>query len=504
LHPAIARPPARPEPALTAHAPRRPGLTLAILSIAAVSYVLQQTLVVPALPTIQRDLDTTNTWVTWVFTGFLLTSAVATPLLGKLGDIHGKRLLLVIAMLVFGAGTIAAALADSIEMLIVARGLQGAAGAIFPLAFGIIRDEFPPERVGVGLGLLSATFGVGGGLGLVLSGVILEHLPWTWLFWIGAIPPAIALVLVWLLVPESPVRTPARLDWWGALTLSVGLAALLVALSEGERWGWLSAATLGAFALSLAALVLWVWVELRVPEPLIDIGMMRERAVFWTNAAAVLAGFAMFGTFLLVPTFVQTGTGLPQDVAALVPYGFSASVIVAGLYLLPASAVMLVVGPVGGMLETRVGARNLTLTGMLILGAGGFMLAGLHANGAEIVVAMTLIGTGVGLVYAMLAKLIIDAVEPAVTGVAMGMNTVMRTIGGVIGGQVGAAILSSQTIEGTGGIPAEGGFTATFALSGAVAVVGAAGCLLIPRHIRRPGTPVPGPALQPVGGRPSG
>jgi EmrB/QacA subfamily drug resistance transporter len=473
---------------------RSPQLTLAILAIASVSYVLQQTLVVPALPTIQRDLDTTNTWVTWVFTGFLLTSAVATPLLGKLGDIHGKRLLLVISMLVFVAGTIVAALADSIQVLILARGLQGAAGAVFPLAFGIIRDEFPPEKVGVGLGLLSATFGVGGGVGLVLSGVILEHLPWTWLFWIGAIPPAIALVLVWLLVPESPVRTPSRLDPWGALTLSAGLAALLVGLSEGERWGWLSAATLGAFAVALAALVLWVWVELRVPEPLIDIGMMRERAVFWTNVAAVLAGFAMFGTFLLVPTFVQTGTGLTPEVAALVDYGFSASVIEAGLFLLPASAIMLVVGPVGGVLERRVGARNLTLAGMLILGAGGFILAALHDDGAQIVVAMALIGTGVGLVYAMLAKLIIDAVAPAVTGVAMGMNTVMRTIGGVIGGQVGAAILSSSTIPGTGGIPGESGFTTTFALAGAVAVVGALGCLLIPDRIHRPGDPVADPS----------
>jgi EmrB/QacA subfamily drug resistance transporter len=492
-----------PEASLTAHEARRPNLTLAILSIAAVSYVLQQTLVVPALPTIQRDLGTTNTWVTWVFTGFLLTSAVATPLLGKLGDIHGKRLMLVISMLAFVAGTIVAAMAGSIVVLILARGLQGAAGAIFPLSFGIIRDEFPPERVGVGLGLLSATFGVGGGVGLVLSGVILEHLPWTWLFWIGAVPPAIALVLVWLFIPESPVRTPARLDPWGALTLSAGLAALLVGLSEGERWGWLSAATLGCFALSVLALVLWVWVELRVAEPLIDIGMMRERAVFWTNIAAVLAGFAMFGTFLLVPSFVQTGTGLPPDVASLVGYGFSASVIVAGLYLLPASLIMLVVGPIGGMLERRVGARNLTMAGMLILGAGGFILAAFHDEGVQIVVAMALIGAGVGLVYSMLAKLIIDAVAPAVTGVAMGMNTVMRTIGGVIGGQVGAAILSAQTIPGTGGIPRESGYTTTFALAGAVAVIGALGCLLIPRRIHRPGTPVPAPALAPVGGRAS-
>ena len=246
----------------TGHTERTsPTLTLSILAIAAVSYVLQQTLVVPALPTIQRDLHTSTTWVTWVFTGFLLTSAVATPLLGKLGDTYGKKRLLVISMLIFAVGTVAAALSTSIWMLIVARGLQGAAGAIFPLAFGIVRDELPPQKVGMGLGLLSATFGVGGGAGLVLSGVVLDHLPWTWLFWIGAAPVAVALVLVWRLVPESPVRTPSRVDWQGASTLSLGLAGFLLALSEGASWGWTSATTLGVAAASLVMLVVYISVD---------------------------------------------------------------------------------------------------------------------------------------------------------------------------------------------------------------------------------------------------
>ena len=359
-----------------------PAVTLGLLAVACVSYVLQQTLVVPALPTIQRDLDTTTTWVTWVFTGFLLASAVATPLLGKLGDTYGKKRLLVIVMLIFLVGTIGAALANSIAALIAARALQGAAGALFPLAFGIVRDELPPERVGMGLGLLSATFGVGGGVGLVLSGVILESLPWTWLFWIGAVPVAVALVLVWRLVPESPVRTPSRLDWRGALTLSAGLSALLLALTEGERWGWISAATLGVAGASVVLLCLWVWVELRVPEPMVNIAMMRDRAVLWTNVVAVIAGFAMFGTFLLVPSFVQAGAGVPDAIAARIDYGFDASVIVAGLFLLPASAVMLVVGPLGGLLETRVGARALAGVGSAVLGAGGLTLAFAHSTGA--------------------------------------------------------------------------------------------------------------------------
>jgi EmrB/QacA subfamily drug resistance transporter len=456
--------------------------------VAAISYVLQQTLVVPALPAIQRDLDTTNTWATWVFTGFLLSSAVATPLLGKLGDTYGKKRLLVISMAVFVLGTVCAALADSIALLIAARALQGTAGAIFPLAFGIIRDEFPPERVGVALGTLSATLGVGAGLGLVLSGLILDGLSWPWLFWVGAVPIVVALALVWRLVPESPVRTPSRLDPWGALTLSAGLAAFLVALSEGEHWGWLSAATLGVLAGSAVMLVLWVWVELRVREPMIDIGLMRDRAVFWTNALAVVAGFSMFGSFLLVPTLVELGSGLPPSLATQVSFGFGASVTVAGLYLLPSSLAMLVVGPVGGILERRVGARTLCFVGLVVLGAAALILAAAHSSGWQIVVEMVLIGVGVGLVYSMLAKLIVDAVAPAVTGVAMGMNTVMRTIGGVIGGQVGAALLSSFTVGDTG-LPAERGFTLTFLLAGLVALVGAFAAWRIP------GRPAPEPEL---------
>lgn len=469
----------------------RPGVTLGLLAVVCVSYVLQQTLVVPALPTIQRDLDTTTTWTAWVFTGFLLTSAVATPLLGKLGDTYGKKRLLMVAMGIFAVGTVAAALAPNIALLILARGLQGAAGAIFPLAFGIVRDELPPERVGVGLGLLSATFGVGGAVGLVLSGVILQSLHWSWLFWIGVVPVLGALLLVWRLLPESPIRTPSRVDWQGAVTLSVGLSALLVALSEGASWGWMSAATLGTGLAGLLALCLWVWVELHVPEPMVEIGMMRERAVLWTNIVAFIAGFAMFGTFLLVPSFVQMGAGLPADVAALVPYGFSASVIVAGLFLLPSSAVMLVVGPAGGILENRVGAKALTCAGSVVLGLGGLALALAHDEGWQIVLAMVLVGTGVGLVYAMLAKLIVDAVPREVTGVAMGMNTVMRTIGGVVGGQVGAAVLSAVTIAGTPAIPAEAAFTTMFLIAGAAALIGALATLRIPGRRERARTAEP-------------
>ncbi len=465
-------------------APRRPGLTLTVLSIACVAYVLQQTLVVPALPIFQKDLNTSATWAAWVFTGFLLTSAVATTPLGKLGDTYGKRRLLAISLGVFAVGTVAAALSTTIATLIASRALQGAAGAIFPLSFGIIRDEFPRERVGVALGLLSATFGIGAAAGLVLSGVILQGLSWHWLFWFGAIPVVIALVMVWKLIPESPVRTPSRFDGWGVLTLSVGLSALLLALSEGDHWGWLSALTLGVFALAFVVLALWVWVETKVPDPMMDMRVMRQRAVFWTNVLALVVGFSMYATFLLMPTLVQLGHGLPADLAAKVGYGFAGSVIVAGLYLVPATIAMLVVGPLGGALEPRVGARALTFVGLLCIGAASLLLAVAHSTTIEIVIAMAILGCGIGLVYAMLAKLVVDAVAPSVTGVAMGMNTVMRTVGGTIGGQLSAAFLTSFTVAGTGGLPAEKAFTLTFLVAGIGAIIGLAAVIPIPRTAR--------------------
>src|SRR3954469_16220468 len=243
-------------------------VTLALLTVAGISFALMQTLVVPALPFFQKEFDTTATWVTWIATGFLLSSSVLTPILGKLGDTYGKERLLVISMAIFGIASLAAAFAWSLPSLIAFRILQGAGAAVFPLSFGIIRDEFPPEKIGLGIGTVSSVFGVGGGVGLVLSGVIIEHLSWHWLFLIGAVPVLGSTVLLALHVPESPVKFPTRPDYVGGVTLSLALGSLLIAISEGGRWGWLSGGVLGLLALSVAVFALWVRIEQRVPEPL--------------------------------------------------------------------------------------------------------------------------------------------------------------------------------------------------------------------------------------------
>jgi EmrB/QacA subfamily drug resistance transporter len=464
---------------------RHYNATLAVLTLAATAYALQQTMVVPALPTLQSSLDTSTTWVTWVFTGFLLSAAVSTPILGKLGDRFGKERLLVLSLSVFFVGTIGCAAAWNIGSLIAFRAASGAGAAVFPLSFGIIRDEFPPEKMKVGIGLLSAVFGIGGGLGLVFAGLIIDNLSWRWLFIAGAVPVGITVVLVHKLVPESPVRSESRIDLVGATLLSGTLITLLVALSEGETWGWTSAQTLGLSAASIVLGAAFVLAELRVSEPLIDTKVFVERPVLLTNITALIAGFAMFGAFSLLPRFIEAPTGLPAAVAEQVRYGFGASATRAGLYLVPSSVMMLFAGPVAGLLGRRFGSKWPLCAGMLLVSLGAGLLGAWHDHPWQIVIAMSALGAGIAFAFASMAALITEAVPPTETGIATGINTVMRTIGAVIGGQVGAAVLTSSTIAGTG-VPTESAYAMAFYLSCAAALVAAGVAVFVTRRSREP------------------
>jgi EmrB/QacA subfamily drug resistance transporter len=435
-------------------------------------------MVLPALPTIQRELHTTTTWATWLLTVFLLVASVATPILGKLGDQFGKERLLAISLAIFLAGCVGCAAAWDIWSLIAFRALAGAGAAVFPLSFAIIRDEFPREKVGVGIGLVSAVFGVGGGFGIVLGGVIVDHLSWRWLFITGSLAVAVATVLVVRFVPESPVKTPSRVDVPGAMLLSAGLIALLLGLTEGESWGWTSARVLGLFVASLALLVLWGVVELRVPEPLVDMRMLAHRPVLITNQTALIAGFAMFGTFVLVPNFVEMPNGLPPSLQRMVDYGFGASATKAGLYLLPSSIVLLFAGPLAAMIGRRVGMKWPLAAGLVLIAGSSGSFAAWHDRPWQLLAAMPFLGLGVGFAFAAMATLITEAVRPTETGVATGMNTVMRTIGGVIGGQMGAALLTAYTIDGTR-VPAVTGFEIAFGVSAVAALAGAALATLV-------------------------
>lgn len=457
-----------------------PNLTLAVLATAAMAYAISQTMVAPALPEIQKDLGVSQTQVTWVLTVYLLTASIATPIVGRLGDMFGKERMLSFTLIAFGAGLLISALSHSIELLVIGRAVQGLGGAVFPLAFGIIRDEFPREKVATAIGLISATFGIGGGAGLVLSGVIVDHLAYEWIFWLALVVVAAALVMTKLYVPESPVRAPARIDWGGAALLSAGLAAVLLAVSEGNSWGWESGRIVGLLVLGGGLLVVWSWFETRVDAPLVDMRMMRRRGVWTTNLTALLVGFGMFGSFILTPQFVQT-----PEIAG---YGFGMTVTQAGLVMLPSTVIMLIAGPVSGWLGTRVGSRVPVLLGTVTAAAAFLWLAAFHAEVWQLVFGVSLLGVGIGLSFAAMANLIVEAVKQSETGVATGMNTIMRTVGGALGGQIAASIVSAHVD--VGAFPAESGYTIAFLMSAVGLLLAFGAALAIPRE-RRAAVPVP-------------
>jgi EmrB/QacA subfamily drug resistance transporter len=450
------------------------NITFALLAIAGVSYALLQSLVAPALPDIQHALHTSENSVSWVLTSYLLSASVATPLIGRLGDMYGKERLLMIVLALLAAGTTVSALATSLPLMLTGRVIQGAAGGIFPLAFGIIRDEFPRGRVAGGIGLMSALLGVGGGAGVVLAGPIVDNLSFHYLFWLPLIPIVVATVLIQVFVPESPVRVPGRVNWVGAAMMSLGLAAVLVAVSETATWHWLSAKTIGVIAVGLALLALWVRSESRSDHPLVDMRMMKIRGVWTTNTVALLLGFGMYSSFILLPQYVETPTRAG--------YGFGASVTQAGLFMVPSTLAMLVVGSQTGRLEKLFGSKPPLLAGGLFTLVSFLILAFSRSDRWEIYLAAALLGTGIGLAFAAMANLIIENVGPEQTGVATGMNTVTRTVGGGFGGAATASILAGSIH--TRNYPTAHGYTIAFLTCAIALGIGVVAGIWIPR--RRP------------------
>ena len=460
-------------PALSAQR-RNPSVTFAVLATGGISYALMQSLVVPALADIQHVFGVSEAAVSWVLTAYLVSASVATPIIGRLGDMYGKTRLLVLVLVLLCVGTVVAALATSLGVMLVGRVIQGAAGGIFPLAFGIIRDEFPRERVAGSIGLMSALLGVGAGVGFVLTGPIADNLSYHWLFWLPLVPIVATTILTIFLVPESPIRVPGQVNWLAAALLSGGLVLVLVGVSQASSWDWLSAKTLGCIAAGVVVLASWVWVETRSREPLVDMKMMRIKGVWTTNVVALLLGFGMYATFFLLPQFVETdGDG----------FGFNASITKAGLFMLPSTTAMLVAGSQTGRLEKRFGSKPPLLAGCGLACLSFLILAFAHDQQWQAYVASLLLGAGVGLAFAAMINLIIENVGPAETGVATGVNTVTRTIGGSFGGAVTASIIAGTVVAG-GDLPTEHGYTVAFALCAAVLVVGLLVGLMIPQ--RRP------------------
>jgi EmrB/QacA subfamily drug resistance transporter len=464
-------------------APRQ--LTFVVLAAGVMAFALLQSLVIPVLPTIQEALGATQADVTWVLTAYLLSASIFTPIVGRLGDMTGKKRMFVVALSALALGCLLAALATSLPVMIFARVVQGVGGGVLPLAFGIVRDEFPEDKVPGAISAIASMAAAGAGVGLVLAGPIVDLLGHDWLFWFPLIVLVVAATAAHFVVPESQVRTAGRINWVAALLLSGWLIALLLPVSQGPAWGWGSPTVLGLLAAAVVLAVAWVVVESRATHPLIDMRMMRLRGVWTTNVVALLIGVAMYASFAFLSQFLQT----PMSAG----YGFGATVTESGLMVLPQTAASFVVGLFAGRLGERFGSKRVLLVGICISVVGYLLLSLVHDHRAEIYGIVTVMGIGFGAAFATMSNLIVAAVPKEQTGVASGMNANIRTIGGSIGSAVMASVVTAHV--GAGGLPKEAGYTNGFLLLTGALVLAAFAGLLIPAVRRDPVThqepPVP-------------
>jgi MFS family permease len=457
----------------TARPVTHPAVIITLLAGCGIVVALMQTLVIPIAPKLPHLLNTSATNASWVITVTLLAGAVTTPISGRLGDMFGKRRILLVCLGLLVVGSVLCAVNSTLIPVVVGRALQGAAMGAIPLGISILRDELPPEKVGSAIAAVSATLGVGGAIGLPVAALIAQFGSWHALFWGAAGLGTVCLVAVVVVLRESPVRTPARFDVIGAFGLAVGLVALLLAITKGDDWGWSSGLTLGMFATSVVVLLAWGLLELRTNAPLVDLRISARPRVLFTNAASIMIGFAMYSMSLSMPQLLMapTSTG----------YGLGQSMVRAGLALAPGGLVMMLLSPVSARISRAYGPKVTLGLGAIVIGSGYVVTYFLMTAVWEIVVAGMIIGGGIGLAYAAMPALIMGGVSVRETAAANGLNALMRSIGTSTSAAVMGVVLASMTTRfGLVSIPSEAGFRATFLIGIAAAAVALVVTVFIP------------------------
>jgi MFS family permease len=454
----------------TAH----PTLLVAVLSAAGISVSLMQTLIVPLIPELPNLLHTSPSNASWAVTATLLTAAVATPVFGRLGDMYGPKPMLIACAVLLIVGSLIAASTSTLLPLIVGRGLQGFGIPIIPLGISVLRSCVPPERVGSAMGLMSASLGVGGALGLPLSAVIAQHFDWRVLFWFATALGVAALVMFVRMVPHVPPRSADRLDPLGALLLAGGLVTLLLGISKGQSWGWASTSTLSMFTSSVLIFAVFGWWQLRISSPTVDLRTTAKRPVLTTNMASIAVAFGMFALSYVAPQILE----LPTETG----YGLGQSLLWTGLWLAPGGLAMMVTSPIAARISAVRGPRfTLTVGALIICGA---YLAGLFLLAApwQIMLLNVMVAVGVGFGYASMPALINAAVPVSETAAANGINALARSLGTAISSAVVGAILAGMTSSFAGrDIPTLTGLRVALLVAAGAAGLAALLTLLIPK-----------------------
>jgi MFS family permease len=436
----------------------QPRLLIASLSVVVLTVAILQTAVVPVMAVIGRQLQASTATVSWVVTANLLAAAAATPLIGRIADVRTKKaVLLVVLSLVLG-GSALAATTSSLPALILGRILQGGAFSLYPIAVSILRDEISPDRLVRAIAMLSAMLGFGGGLGLVVTGLLMTPgASYHRVFWLCTAFTAAVTVLAAVAVPRRASFGDATIDWFGGFTLALGLSAVLLAITQGRAWGVLSPATLVSATVGVGVLIGWWAWSGRCAHPLVSTAMLSRRPILRTNAATLLVGMALYFSFLGLTDFVET--------ARTAGYGFGATVLDASLeFLLPGALAAAVTALASGRFIERFGARAVVRAGASAGFLGFTMLLVWHSAAWQVVAAGLLTNAYISLAYGALPVLIVQDVDEGETGIATSLNAIARKVGSGIAAAVVGALLS------VGGTPPESAFAVIFGMGAAAAV----------------------------------
>ncbi|MFT4232967.1 MAG: MFS transporter [Leucobacter sp.] len=452
-----------------------PWATIAVLAFTGLCSSFMFTLVVPLQAELPELLHASREDTSWVVTITLLVAAVATPISGRLGDLYGKRRVVLALLALLVLGSLIAALSSSIVWLIVGRALQGAVTGVIPLGIAIMRDALPPDRLGTAVALMSATMGVGGALGMPVAAQLALHADWHALFWLAAALGAIGLPLVAVAVPGDVMRTAGRLDLLGAAGLALGLSGVLLFVSRGADWGWTSPLALTSGIGGLVVLLLWGWYQLRASDPLLDLRVAARPAVLFTNIAGIGMGFALFASNVTFPQLLE----LPVESGA----GFGLDMMQAALIVMPAGLVMMVISPLSGWLERTLGPRPLFTVGTAaIVLAYAFVLLW-SSEVWHILAANIIIGVGIGFTFAAMPMIIMRSVPVHETGASNGLNALFRSVGTSSASAVMGGVLAAMSTEVDGhAVPTRAAFEVCFWLAIAAGAIALLLSLLIPKQ----------------------
>lgn len=443
-----------------------PSLMFTALSVSAIS-----TLGAPMVPTIAREQHVSLSAAQWVLTATLLAGAIAGPVLGRLGDGPRRKGAIQGTLISVFAGSVLAALAPAFGLLLAGRALQGLGMGLMPLTIAVARDHLPAQRMRSGIASLSITTSVGAGLGYPLTGFIAQHLDYRAGFWFAALLSAVALIVVTRVIPAGSSVPQRPLDVTGAVLLCSGLAAILLALSQGVAWGLTSAATLSCLGIGVLILAVWVVQALRARHPLVDIRLIRNRAVLAANSTALLVGIGMYAVLSLVNLYTQ--------IPASAGYGFHLSLTATGLVLMPMSLGSITANRAASALVSRIGLYRVLPLGALVVCVDLVLLALWREHVAILVLGTFLLGTGVGAAYAVMPVLIVRHVPPSETGSATSFNQVLRTVGGSVGSAAISAIMLAYTSP-TDDVPRGTAYTTAFLVTAAAAFLGVVAAVVLP------------------------